>query len=608
MSIQGENLKTLRPAMDVMCGIDSAKYKIKEIVHFVKEGSPTPYWYGESDGTVDDYKGGYHIDKFCKKVPLMDFAGGGFYNDGNAIPIAKNTDTFRKGYQYGIPAETVDVQSMRVAVRCYSQTEANCPMTVFIYDSKGKVYRNNRTLADPQTYTNWPINRNSFPGFPADERIYIGYISFGYAWIFQKDKILDCNVYLRGVETKLDHPELQMSEIEVQAHASIQYTSFPKVSEGARLFYSAGYPDDMSYVRTFYLNDKIRQDSHGVISYTGYDATKFLSNEYYGDTGGAARNSILFYYVDMILQSADNAIRSGTNDDDYDIEWTNTIGYASETARHYYYIPEGTVRERIAEIVNLLRTPNGAYLNTGCYVDYVDAGYPIFRAAKTEIDGSMYESLNINLGTPNLIITADQIANREKEVERPFGKLTVNGYQMLIDSNEQIDSRATSKDTYFFLEADKPVISWVPSPEITSGTTNVYYEELGAKKAKAEVWVANAAQKTLIKPLKEHSAYQSPYEAEGIGDDTITFPDVYASMLCQQSAGGSLYTSVLKACIPHIAERSNELYTFTYRGNPKMQPRDVITVDGELMTVESLTLEHTDGGLISNITARKGRV
>lgn len=607
MSIQSENLKTLRPAMDVMCGIDSSKYKITKVGHYPTETIPTN-WYGDSDGTFNDYMSGYHIDKFCKKVPLMDFAGGGFYNDGNAIPIAKNTNTLRKGYHYGIPAETVDVGTMMVAIKIDKKTEASNPMTIFVYDSKGKVYRYYRTIADPQDYMNWRIYKSNCEDFPADERMYIGYISFGYAWIFQKDKILECNVNLRGVETKLDHPELQMSEIEVQAHASILYTSFIKVPEGARLFYSAGYPDDMSHVRTFYLNDKIRQDSHGIISYTGYDATKFLSDEYYGETGRAARNSIVFYYIDFVLQAADNAIRSGIKDEDYDIEYTNTIGHATESATHYFYIPEGTARERMAEIVNLLRTPNGAYLNSACYVDYVDAGYPVFRAEQTEINGSIYETLDINLGTPNLIITNDQIANREKEAERPFGKLIVNGYQMLIGTDEEVDKRGTVKDTYFFLESDKPALVWSPSPEITSGTTNVSYQKLGAKKVMAEVWVANTAQKTLITPLIEHSAYQSPYEAVGTGDDTITFPDIYASMLSQQSAGGTLYTSVLKACIPHIAERSNELYTFTYRGNPKTQPRDVITVDGELMTVESLSLEHTDGGLISNITARKGRV
>ena len=41
-----------------------------------------------------------------------------------------------------------------------------------------------------------------------------------------------------------------------------------------------------------------------------------------------------------------------------------------------------------------------------------------------------------------------------------------------------------------------------------------------------------------------------------------------------------------------------------------MQPRDIIhmTIDGSVvdMTIDNLTLEHAEGGLISDITCRKG--
>ena len=101
--------------------------------------------------------------------------------------------------------------------------------------------------------------------------------------------------------------------------------------------------------------------------------------------------------------------------------------------------------------------------------------------------------------------------------------------------------------------------------------------------------------------------------------------------------------------IPTLLDRSNIIYEFTYRGNPHIQPRDVLnvevaawvddfkTVDGlypaldlypaenlypyavykkvrkmvkswVTMTVDSISLEHAEGGLISKVKARKGVV
>ena len=107
--------------------------------------------------------------------------------------------------------------------------------------------------------------------------------------------------------------------------------------------------------------------------------------------------------------------------------------------------------------------------------------------------------------------------------------------------------------------------------------------------------------------------------------------------------GGSL----TKEAITAMLDRSNVTYEFVYRGNPHIQPRDIlnvevanwttdyITIDGLYpdvdlypsedlypyavyekkrqmhtevipMTCETVTLEHQNGGLTSQITARKG--
>jgi hypothetical protein len=59
--------------------------------------------------------------------------------------------------------------------------------------------------------------------------------------------------------------------------------------------------------------------------------------------------------------------------------------------------------------------------------------------------------------------------------------------------------------------------------------------------------------------------------------------------------------------------RSNETGSFTWKGDPRMQPRDVFTwhfLDGttELRTVETINLKHEGGGTVATITYLKGIV
>lgn len=62
-----------------------------------------------------------------------------------------------------------------------------------------------------------------------------------------------------------------------------------------------------------------------------------------------------------------------------------------------------------------------------------------------------------------------------------------------------------------------------------------------------------------------------------------------------------------------LFDRSTETGSFTWKGDPRMQPRDVFTFvyrDGteELRTIETISLKHENGGTVATITYRKGIV
>ena len=63
----------------------------------------------------------------------------------------------------------------------------------------------------------------------------------------------------------------------------------------------------------------------------------------------------------------------------------------------------------------------------------------------------------------------------------------------------------------------------------------------------------------------------------------------------------------------NLLRRSNETGSFTWKGDPRMQPRDVANfhrLDGtvEEITIESITLKHEGGGTTAEIVYRKGVV
>ena len=61
----------------------------------------------------------------------------------------------------------------------------------------------------------------------------------------------------------------------------------------------------------------------------------------------------------------------------------------------------------------------------------------------------------------------------------------------------------------------------------------------------------------------------------------------------------------------NLLKRSPITGSFTWKGDPRMQPRDIIhfhRLDGtvEDVTIESITLKHAEGGTTAEITYRKG--
>lgn len=605
-TIADENRYYIRQAMDIACFI----YPDEANVSSFSEVGNT--WYGGST-----YKINYTVDKPHKKAILMDFAGGGFYNNGEAIPISN-----KKQYgctTYGIPAKTIDGEIICDLI--YDRAGSG-KFTRIAFDSKGVAYRSTSSSSDATTegFSNCRWSKDMFSGFPENERLYWGYWIIDYGYYFDSSCIKSCTLNLRAVNTELDNPALEASEISLEVKDFIGTTAYQNLPENTRIYYSAGYSGDMSEPRCFYLNDVVQKSYEGYLSFSGYDATGFLDDEFYGDLTFFDRNSGIKGYATYLSNLISNTL-------DYKgIKFSkkshNDLAARSDAAGEYVYVPEGTVRDRVAEAVNVFRAPDGGYNNTGVYYDYVDAGFPFFAAHMDQVDSIYsFSKAHLNIGNVAYDIPTYMISSWNREFERPFGTLRIeaSGFEDIINP-KLLEERKVKKGSRFWVEPDELLCAFsetVPA-EVTfidqfirgSGTiNNLSYYAFGPKKFKMTAAAANNSQKLYGWFFNVYDATGSPFTKKGTGSDKITLPEFVGDIACIQNPEDTERKWVFRNCIDNIAQRSNQLYTFTWRGDPRLQPRDVITARGIVMTVDSLTLEHSEGGgFSSTVVARKGRV
>lgn len=648
MTIAAQNQKTLRPSMMVACGIDSNASSIT-VTPTTRYGSGT-------------YDGNMRAGRRGISIKLMDLAGGGFALDGTHYPISSSPeaddgdatilDSYKGYVKYGIPALTAsgsDGKTADIGFLVSDVPEGNTSFTAHLKDSEGKTYR--------ASGSNWAnliaaiLNVSITPG----ARLYVDRVTAGESWQWDKSNLISCNLTLRGVETKGNNPELQMSEIEINGIVPEEdLNGIAQMNENSPIWYVAGYNDDVTPVRRFYLSEGI-STANIVATVKGYDATKFLDKEHLGvistyvnrfNHGEFAKRmarrcyailgrGLIYDHSAEFARAAKNGIRAEQS---------------SDTAVRYMSTNNVPRRSMIAAHCNLMRMPSGGLGNTGMYCDYVDAGLPTFRAGTVPIGKTKSGSeWTLDQGEVSEFVEEVEvgIAEISADVSWPKKETTTEGkvkstsfYAETLESGETrwIETEEPYTGAQF-KEYDSEERSdqdgkraWVHSkignlfringhyyPDRNDfGRSNFDYKIKALKTAKQRlIGVRNVMTAPDSLPgLPAGSTYADgklTYKT-GRKGESVTFPDTFHAKMIQAGSVSGGTASGKKSLwgmgLKQIGDRSNIVYKFKYRGNPKMQPRDVIhmTIGGQVvdMTVDNLTLEHAEGGLISSIECRKG--
>lgn len=640
MTIASENEKILRQSMLVACGIDET--------HETPTVTPTTR-YGA--GTYDqNMRAGYR----GITIMLMDLAGGGFPLDGTRQPISNEpapddgdatiVDSYKGYVKTGIPAQTASNASGLTSSIGFSVSDIPdgvTTLTAHLHDSEGNAYR---TTASSGAALVTAVKAVAIvPG----ARLYVDRVAAGESWQWDKSNLISCNLTLRGVETKGNSPELQMSEIEIKG--IVPDTAITEMAENSPIWYTAGYPDDVTPVRRFYLSDGITTENI-VATVKGYDATKFLEADHHGVVSTYDNGFCRGKYMRQMARRCYGILGRGLIYD-HQAEYARTplndikgSATADEDIR-YMSVNGVTRRTVIAAHCNLMRSSTGGMDSTGVYCDYVDAGLPTFRAGETpigqtdfgrvwEIDqgdvAEFTEDTEVGIST----ITAT-IAWPKKETSED-GKTKYTSFYA--ENLTQDDSRPIETEEPYtaqkFKDYDKDVRTNANGTQYIHSTIGNlyrvrghYYPDTGAFGWSAFLYKIKARQTAKQRLIGIRNVATNPDSLPGLpagmtySDGTLTydtgnrgeaveFPDVFRGTLEQYQTSSGSNHSMWGLFIKQIADRSNVVYKFRYRGNPKMQPRDIIQMDinGTTvnMTIDNLTLEHSGGGLTSQIECRGG--
>lgn len=540
MTIDEANRKTLRPAMSVICGMDVPQQTITNIA--IDRGS--------YDGVVGDTEYVYPFK------PLMDLAGDGFLNDGSAEPLTND----HKGI-------ISDIGPMRLMLTMTDDSR----ITAYGYEN-GKLKK-----------WEWTIISHASPciiTFGGNTRKVITHIVAGYSWWFDNSTLVSCSGVLRGIETKVENPELQMSEIEIKGYEPNDITdAIGSIGTEYPIFYSAGYVDDMSPMRKFYLSDQIEW-AENVITFKGTDATRFLDNEYavyVGDTNGESGG------VKRLIDRLDTILTNSKIAHEYHNDYTDGI-YANGYA---FLFPKISKRNIIAQVVNVCRCDDIFVYGDPCYVNYVDAGIPKLWTGKST------EKKRLNdIGKPSVI------------VEPKIDTIQVNNWMLYVGASAQIETYTSQGTTY--KETSDPYYSFTASAGTISRLSPYKYKLV-------RTGSATISGRKISAYDASQEGYNSPLVVpEGGGGVTVTIDDIYG--FTGWIDGDGTNSDFTGDGLLAMLKRSNILYEFEYRGDPRLQPRDYIRADvkgeGRLtdMTIDSIEFSHEGGGYKQKITARKGLV
>lgn len=587
MSINTENAYSIRKAMEVHCGLtyrttDTLTYTISGNVKLKDTNISTSLANSEWD-----------------MRQLADFSGDGFPLDGSCeLYDGEDTASLAAG-KLGIRSDIGD--TFTVAVTASGTIAA---LTIAVTSGSGTITANGVSY-EARRITVVPVNALSITltvtSDDADDRIEIASIIPGVVLDFTNDDLISVNLDLRS-DLSIVNPSWQVSGIEIEAYWPNDISSaVANVGDDVPIWYYAGYTGDFSETRNFYLSEQVTMENN-IISIRGEDQShkfedaKDLALQRLDSTNRNGWRTLYIYFRNIIQNAGIKPVSIQAP--------PNESGTA--TTNRCMVLTQGQRRDYVADIMNM------AHVGTFWPV-FVDAGIPKITWTKPTSKWDIYE---------------EDCGDVKRFYERNVAKITTES------TNEHgVSNTATKGTTWELIEEGVTIKKNVPQIRNFSYPQWYWSYSIGYKKNDKFDWQTLDSVKwtpsqttvkrkvtdvvTKVMAQVQEYAYKPNLYGKIV---TITMDNRAVTMArpgytetVDPKALGKCYqgTTLLYPNYARLFNISNVSGSFTWKGHPKMQPRDVFTfhrLDGstEICTIETINLKHEGGGTQAEISYRLG--
>lgn len=480
------------------------------------------------------------------------------------------------------------------------------------------------------------------------------------------DNLIRADVNLRS-DLSILEPTLPESELNVEAYFDTDISAtLAEIPDETPVTYRAGYDSDLSTVRQFYLAEQITWHDN-IMNIHAVDAVHKLEEDTKADMlisyAGLGSSSMAGVYAvpRTILYLA------GISYTEPDGAMTEDVRKSADFAGGAKDVDAGAIKKQpardvLAKINNYFHQtlPSASFYTPSAdfWPAYVDAGIPTLSWKKPTAKWSINEEdcgdiqqdverdisqiiLNrnaLNYSGGSLGKTAEPLASCQwlhgVGIFLSYPGEVLNRVALYPDFENRSGTRiGTVYDGYTYQWTrymNAPVgsgsttmrVTYLPT-DIPKGFLNfsgyeLYTQFVPWDTDQASKWntvhgSSNTDDQSIdmrgyhFAETKIETAYGAAGRAETIEEDVI----LGRLITIGSSSGNSPYELFPQGAMNSLLNRSNVTGSFTWKGDPRMQPRDVVTfhrLDGttEDITLENITITHERGGTTAEITYRKG--
>lgn len=534
---------------------------------------------------------------------LADLQDGGFLLDGSAVWYDSSVQPSEDNGKLGLRGDIGETITVDITAGATLTAVTVASSGVSTITKGGDTY----TATGNDVIT---INASSatlvFTPTDSTTRVEINYITPGVMFNITNDTLISCTLALRGNLSVADHT-WEESEIEVKMYYPNDISSsLAYIQNDWPITYQAGYDSDLSDVRKFYLSEPITQEA-GVITIKGIDAShlldkKNLPEQWLRVYPGNAHQTIYTKFINTI-QSAGITLKRKQS-------WSGS----SSGSVKYAIAPEMSARDFVSGVMNY--TLNHKRSGTYYGIQFVDAGIPTVEHGDGTTYGNTWTIYKSDCGDWREVYDQNIATIKSSDSEHNFNAVYgINtSYAKEIEKKGEVKAWQIiefSYDGYYY----QPVLFWYR----TDSSGKVIESGLASSAGYISSTISNTPSeyKVKVNATKNYMLYAVPVTQNTNGTSKFSNSNELAGITVELEP--FVYGSILDGNgetvfnYPSLFKRSLRTGTFTWKGDPRMQPLDYITVSNDTgdgrgnitARISEIELTHEEGGTSAKITWRE---